>query len=943
MAKDTVWLHDESRKSSANGETMNSCTGHAPGTLSLRRRAFLRNMGGSVLASVLGLPRLGGSATSAKKVARGRLKQLLDDPVLMAPGRRRSYRGKHLEAIAFPVGGIGTGCIQMDGKGQRWIWQIFNNFRPMFVPHSFFAVRAAITDKPAVLRALQTEDIGILKAVERLSFHGEYPVGRYDFEDKQLPVAVQLETFNPMVPLNEKDSAIPCAIFNLTARNITRHPVDVTFLATQQNAVGLSGNTLDDAARFVVLDPHEKSPNAGGNGEKIEGRRFRSYGRNLNRVLRRSGATILHMTSAREASDAGYGDMALSALTEGASGTASWESLEELVEKVRKDGGLEGIARAGPSHEGQTLDGALAIPFTLQGGQEHTVTVVLTWHFPNAIHGMGRWKHKGNMYANWWSDALEVAEYLHEHYPRLAEQTRLYHDTFYKTNLPHWLLDRITSQMAVLRTKTCFWAQDGYFGGWEGCKPEAGCCFGNCTHVWHYTQGHARLFPALARRMREQSLALSNKEGGIPNRHPAGNTAFDGQCGEILAAYREHLNSCDGAWLENHWPQIRQCMNYVIQKWDPNEEGMPGGRRPNTLDASLSGPDPWLGTLYLASLAAAERMAKIQQDAASAGRYRAIFAEGSRKQDEKFWNGEYYIQLPSDQPGENYFTGCHIDQLLGQWWSHQLNLGWIYRPQRVRRAMQSLFKYNFHKDFSDVFLTLDTVPRRFVEQSDQGLLMTTWPKGGRPDPDTATVKQKLKTVRFANEVMSAFEYSAASEMVYCGLIREGLRVVKAVSDRYDGRLRVPVTNRAWSYTGNPFGDDECGKFYSRAMSVWSMLLACQGFIYNGPEKEIGFKPNWKGEDHVSFFTASEGWGIFSQKRQGNRQIGRIEIASGKLRMRRFVCRIPSGHKARALRVNAGGQVVSCKFVQKDSEITIVTESELTIETGRSCEVVLEYS
>lgn len=58
---------------------------------------------------------------------------------------------------------------------------------------------------------------------------------------------------------------------------------------------------------------------------------------------------------------------------------------------------------------------------------------------------------------------------------------------------------------------------------------------------------------------------------------------------------------------------------------------------------------------------------------------------------------------------------------------------------------------------------------------------------------------------------------------------------------------------------------------------------------------------------------------------------------------RFVCRILNGHKAGALRVSAGGQAVSCKFVQKDSEITIVTEGEVTIEAGRSCQVVLEYS
>jgi hypothetical protein len=57
MAKDTVSLRDESPKSPANGETVNCRAGHAPGTRSLQRRAFLRNMSGSALASVLGMPK----------------------------------------------------------------------------------------------------------------------------------------------------------------------------------------------------------------------------------------------------------------------------------------------------------------------------------------------------------------------------------------------------------------------------------------------------------------------------------------------------------------------------------------------------------------------------------------------------------------------------------------------------------------------------------------------------------------------------------------------------------------------------------------------------------------------------------------------------------------------------------------------------------------------
>ena len=54
----------------------------------------------------------------------------------------RVYRGKNLEAVGMPLGGIGTGSIWLNGQGQLGIWQIFNNLSEPRVPDSFFAVRA---------------------------------------------------------------------------------------------------------------------------------------------------------------------------------------------------------------------------------------------------------------------------------------------------------------------------------------------------------------------------------------------------------------------------------------------------------------------------------------------------------------------------------------------------------------------------------------------------------------------------------------------------------------------------------------------------------------------------------------------------------------------------------------------------------------------------------
>ncbi|MBI5095020.1 MAG: glucosylceramidase [Candidatus Hydrogenedentes bacterium] len=841
-----------------------------------------------------------------------RKERLMSDRNLRKGGKPAVYKDERLEAISIPIGGIGAGCIQMDGAAKRTIWQIFNNHRLVSVPDSFFAIRVKGSDSAPKVRALQTEPVGPFPAMKQLTFQGEYPFGQYTFRDPSLPVGVRLEAFSPLVPVDLKNSAIPCAVFRVTVTNRSGRSADVSLLAAQQNAAGYTA------------------------AEQITGRASKDYGGNVNRILRENATAILHMSSNGPKDAAGYGDMALT-VSSGSDvagcaldGAANWDTQESLLANFAKDGAVSGPNESGPSPQGQTIDGALSARFSLAPGAERTVTFLLTWCFPNATHGENGWGGKGNMYTNWWPNALESARDVQRRLPELTELTRRYHDTLYASNLPRWLVDRVSSQVAILRSRTCFWTKEGYFGAWEGCGAATGCCFGNCDHVWHYAQAPARLFPELGRLMRDQDFAHQSPGGGLAHRQaPKIEPATDGQFGAILGAYREYLMSSDRVWLDKKWPAIKAALEFAVATWDKDEDGVLSGKQWNTLDDALGGSTSWMGTLYLASLAACEKLANVQGDAAATQRYARIRQSGQTLQDQTLFNGEYYIQIPDSEPRKDYGPGCHIDQLLGQWWAHQVGLGWLYPRDHTRTALASLLKYNLRP----AFYGIQQVPRQFVADADGGMQMITWPHGGRPAPDHC--------IYYGDEVMSGFEYSAAAEMIHAGLLKEGFAVVRAISDRYDGRLRTRLTagdTASWGYSGNPFGDDECGKFYGRAMSAWSLLIACQGFVYDGPNGMIGFHPVWRPEDHASFFTVAEGWGLFTQTRTARQQTGRLEIRRGQLRLNSVVLDLPEKKTPGQVTVTLGGRTLESSISTEGTTLTVSFPSQVALNEGDSLDL-----
>jgi uncharacterized protein (DUF608 family) len=859
------------------------------------------------------------------------------------------FSGESLRAVAMPLGGIGTGTIALAGDGSLRQWQIANQVNhAACIPHSFFAVWAKQGPKP-VARVLQSaalydhegptppptssdhlvppahRDLAArLPGVAATEFIGSYPIAEIDYSDKALPLEVTLEAFSPFIPLEAEDSALPVVVLSFTVANPTDRRIAASLAATLQNAVGWDGVT------------------------PITGIRCSTYGGNTNTAVRAGGMTALSMTSARLApDDAAYGSMVLAALAPDATALAQWDDLDAFWSDFAADGRLADTSDSTPSPAGRTWNGALAVALELEPGASRTVTFLLAWHFPNRYVNWGQqWAkvqdpksrfYLGNRYGARFRSALDVAQYVHANFDRLSGLTRLARSAFEQTTLPRALIDSVTGPMSILRTPTCFWAEDGQFYGFEGCGGAStgwgstgGCCPMNCTHVWNYEMALARLYPALERTMRDAEWSVQQApEGYLPHRlvvplylaRPWGcaiggpeKPALDGLLGGILKTYREYRACGDVEWLARFWPHVRKAVEYLWVAHDPARTGVIENEQPNTYDVSIWGANTFIGSLYLAALRAAEKMAQIAAETEFAAECRGVFERGSRTLDQRLWNGEYYVQDVDlkEHPEQAWGKGCHADQLLGQWWAFILGLGYLLPADHVRAAAESIVKYNFRESFRG----FKQAPRAFVTDEDKGLLLCTWPKGGRPEVPTL----------YSDEVWTGHEYEVAGLLLFLGKTAPALKILEAVRTRYDGRKQ------------NPWNEIECGDHYARAMSSWALLEAASGFRYDAGTAQIGFAPALTPENFRAAFVARDGWGTFAQKVAGATQTAALAPTHGSVTVRTL--RLRPLVKAKSVSVTLADRPVESTWQEADGDCTITLRDAVILRAGQGLKVTL---
>jgi hypothetical protein len=257
-------------------------------------------------------------------------------------------------------------------------------------------------------------------------------------------------------------------------------------------------------------------------------------------------------------------------------------------------------------------------------------------------------------------------------------------------------------------------------------------------------------------------------------------------------------------------------------------------------------------------------MARAAGQSADAEFYEALAQRCARFMDEELFNGEYYQQkvqyeglrndsfarmvaqgdersgemqrlLKKEGPKYQYGSGCISDGVIGCWMAHAYGVDTPLSRDHVHRTLQAIFKHNFKTDLAQ---HANAQRPGYAMGHEPGLLLCSWPNGGKPT---------LPFV-YSDEVWTGIEYQVASHLIAEGFVKEGLTIVRALRNRYDGRAR------------NPWNEYECGNYYARAMASYALLGALAGFRYSAAQRTLWFGPATQVRPFKTFFSTASGFG-----------------------------------------------------------------------------------
>ena len=836
------------------------------------------------------------------------------------------YTGQHLKTIEVPLGGISTGNILMGGRGDFSHIEFFNRPDRRRDPiNTFFAIYSRVDGELPISKILEGEYIppygeethlksSGLPRIDSVVLTNHYPEVQWQFLDEDIDLEMTLSASNPFIPGDVESSAYPIVDFQWSIKNTSAKNNTVTLLFNMENMIeaeSISNQYFKEGDLTGIRFVADSSGSVNSRGQYII-------------------ATDQHDVTAQTHLYSGKwrDDMHILWRDFSTDGKIS-EELETWKTTFKV-----------PSYnEISDRNAVIAVSFDLDPDEAIQVPFYLSWYFPDRVFTAAETfgtdaqdKIFSNYYKVLFDSEMDALEKYLQNKDQLLAKTQTFAKSLHDSKYPPAVIEALSTQMASLKTNLIQVTADRDVHGFEGVTTVGWCCPGTCTHVWNYEQTLASLFPSLERNMREIEFTYDVDDAGLQDHRSVfplgvarfdGGAAADGQMGSITRVYREWRNSGDDEWLSKIWPKVKLALEYAWNTdWDPDKNGILEGRQHNTYDISFYGPSSMTSSCYLAALKACSIMAEYLGEEMKAREYRSVYEKGVEAFETQLWNGEYFIQIipppdsyPADAriefspPDENgniipkyqLGSGCLTDQLLGQYIAQNAGLGFIVDEEKSKSALQKIYQHNFIRDMG----AYENIQRIYALHDDQGVVLCSWPNGGQP----------LLPFVYAQEVWTGVEYAFAASLIYADLVDEGLQIVEAVQDRYDGLKR------------NPFMHNESGVHYARAMASWSVLLALSGFDYSAVENRLTFNPKIDKDSFNTFWSCGSAWGSFTQ----NDDRISLDVQSGKLELNEFV--VSATQDVRGVSHGA--------FSFDGENILIQFKDQLSLEEGESLNIYLK--
>ena len=631
-----------------------------------------------------------------------------------------SYKNANLDQLAFPIGGIGSGMLCLDGTGSISHLSIRNNPAIFNTPRLFAAI--SVKGAPQNTRVLEGPVPGWKRFSVRNGGHGVYgttialarfrhaefkarfPFAEVSLADAAMPVSVIITGWSPFIPSDADNSSLPVGALEYKFTNTTAKTQELVF---SFNSFTLSGfkQVMPAKNGFILSNDTASAPD-------------------------KKGDLMFYTNEAKMVVDycwfrgGFYDPLAI-----------AWKHLEESrVQAVDPQ----------PNSPGAFL----FVPFTLKPGEHKVIRLMIAWYVPDTKLRVGNEVQKESdstipdesvdlpsiyhkpWYSSRFKDIQAVADYWQQHYEELKAKSKLFSDAFYKSTLPPEVTEAVAANLSILKSPTILRQFDGRLWAWEGCEDDEGSCPGSCTHVWNYAQAIPHLFPELERSLRETEFFENQDANGhqqfraaLPIRPQAHDfyAAADGQLGGLMKTYRDWRISGDSAWLRKLYPRMKASLDYCINTWDPHHAGRLEEPHHNTYDVEFWGADGMSSSYYAGALEAFIKMGDyLHQDVSD---YRFLFNKVKSFTEDTLFNGQYFIQrikwkglqatdpvtfsahslhsgyslealqlLQVEGPKYQYGNGCLSDGVVGDWLARVCGLPEPLNRTKVISHLNSVYR-----------------------------------------------------------------------------------------------------------------------------------------------------------------------------------------------------------------------------------------------------------
>ena len=624
------------------------------------------------------------------------------------------YRKDKPATNGCPLGGLDTGCIDVETSGLWGYTTIYNTHVPrrgqLNVPilglscagQTWVLCDPSQTKKPVhwgsyydgapkypdELTHEPTQlDFSTLKTPQEIHYYGHYPVIDMEYE-MDAPVSVGVRAWSPFYPGHIKESMIPGFVYEVHLRNTSK---------------------VEQTASLAFNFPGPLAAEAG--GDEFERQMIT---RDVLKGMLVKSPKVNYLVGAIDCKEVVFGkDLG--------SDAAVWGNIATVLPKASKaDSGT-----------------AVKAKVVLKAGQKKVVRFLVTWLCPQwkgGSVGMGcNWANEGGLfthqYAAVYPDPVKTAELLVGQHESLLRRIIDWQSVIYtEKSLPGWLQDSLINSLYMI-TEDGMWAQakdpipdwvrseDGLFGMNEcprGC-PQIECVpcsfYGSMPIVYFFREAALSTLRGHKGYQKENGDATWTFSGlgkiGFANANHGFQTTTNG-ISYMSMVDRYRLCWPSEEFDKEFYESIKKNTIFTMGLRPIYEIGdaiisMPRGNyEVEGLSAHwFEAPEPgWygmvphVGGLHLAQIKIAQRMAEKMGDREFANQCQQWFEAGSKSLEEKTWLGTHYLvcwEPESSRRSEQVFAY----QLDGEWVAdfHGLE-GGVFPKDRIDIVLETIKRCN---------------------------------------------------------------------------------------------------------------------------------------------------------------------------------------------------------------------------------------------------------